>query len=336
MCVPTSHIHGNPNRGAALLLALSVLALFMFLGTVYIRFVTLEVEINEVMERQHRARMAAETGFRIAVGEILQARSKGESVRLDQPRIYALPVYTGMQSTREGVEATLEPRRRATVTVTIEDENARLNLNHTPPRVLQRVLGIDHALAQAIYQGLPGNGDAGAWYLQPDDLVTRGIIPEEVYESLDWTRVSTINVPNPTRPEAHLNLNTAPEDILGAVLDLTDAEASALARRRPFDGAADFLAAVNKPTVAFAYPSDTASDPLALPSAFTLESRCYRIQTEANYSVVDPDNPGNPLQRFTRGVEAVIQLDDADEKGYRVLFWKAHRHDDRIENDPKA
>ncbi len=324
MCANTSRIRCNPSRGAALLLALSVLALFMFMGTVYIRFMSLEVEISEVRERQHRAQMTAEAGFQIAVGEILQARSKGETIQLDLPRIYALPVYTGMQTAAEGVEATLEPRRRAAVTVTIEDENARLNLNHTPPRVLQRALGIDRVIAQAIYQGLPSNDAEGAWYLRPDDLVARGIVSEEEYQNLDLSRVSTINVPNPAQPEPHLNLNSVPEDILAAVLDLSEAEAAALARRRPFETEADFFTAVNKPAVAFAYPPEALSSTMALPPAFILESRCYRIRAEANFSVVDPENPGQPRQRFAGRVEAVIQLDDS-EKGYQVLYWNTRR-----------
>ena len=190
---------------------------------------------------------------------------------------------------------------KAGVQVQFENESAKINLNHAPPRVLQSVLAVDGETARRIRASLPVEGaapSAAAWMVSTDELVTRGLITPEVYAKVSKDLLSVDNVADHQNPEGYLNINAASADTLAAVFDITKAAAEDLAKKRPFASYADAVAATGKDPSAFNLaPAPDGSAPKEL----SLQSRCFRIVSRAKLDV-----PGSASRSVEARAEAVV------------------------------
>ena len=320
--------HHNSNRGAALIMALSLLGLFVALGTLYIRHMTLEIDRNNIQQRQLRARMAAESGFHAALADLTQALREGQAhQRMGKTYTYEFPVYEEIVSLDTGYQGQIEGNRRAIAEVTVLDESGKVNINHAPASVLQSLLDIDGETARAIVSGLPGRPGAdenGAWYLRLDDLVTRGYLSREDFNSIDTSLLTTFTVINHEQPVEYLNINAAPVEVLAAVFALSLEEAEALAMKRPIGGANALYTAIDKDPSTFNYRPDVSVETVGLPDALTLVSRCFRIVVEGRYALLDPAGSEKEYQVSYGQIEAIVLFDKHDDD-YVVLYWNTHR-----------
>lgn len=88
-------------RGAALLLALGLLAVFSVLGAAYFKYMSIESDLVEMDVQKMRARFAAEGGIRLALGELLDLQARGEPLENALGEIQrSLPVYGMTQTER--------------------------------------------------------------------------------------------------------------------------------------------------------------------------------------------------------------------------------------------
>ncbi len=271
------------NAGVALFLALALLFLFSLLGTAYLRYAMLDRDAAVKELAQARARMAAQAGVHAAVGRMAAALKANTSPQ--DAFTVAVPSYVSGKDPSAGVVA--DDRRESRVAVTVTDECAKVNLNHAPTRILEALLGVNASAARAIRAGLPrmpGESDQpnaqGAWLTSLDDLVARKLIDQSVYEKVDRNLVTVYTVSNPLAPARYINLNTASPEVLSAVLNISKPAAAAVAAKRPFRTLADVAAATGTDPATFNIAPDPAT-PEELPAAFTFQSRCYRIVSEA-------------------------------------------------------
>jgi hypothetical protein len=324
--------HHNKNRGAALIMALSLLGLFVALGTLYIRHMTLEIDRSNIQQRQLRARLVAESGFHAALADLTQALNEGQvHQRLGKTYTYEFPVYEEIASLDSGFQGQVEGNRLAVAEVTVLDESGKVNINHAPASVIQSLLDIDGETARAIVGGLPGRPGAdenGAWYLRLDDLVTRGYLSREDFNSIDTSLLTTFTVINHEQPVEYLNINAAPVEVLAAVFALSLEEAEAFAVKRPIGGANALYTAIDKDPATFNYRPEVNTESIGLPEALTLESRCFRIIVEGRYALLDPTGNEKEYQVSYGQVEAIVLFnrdDDDDDDDYVVLYWNTHR-----------
>ncbi len=145
-------------RGAALLMALGLLAVFSVLGAAYFKYMSIELDLVELDVQKLRAQFAAEGGVRRALGELLDLQSRGEPLEnaLGEKR-YRLPVYGMVQTERTpGGRVELSPQplenlgARMTVRVAMfdpealaeKDPAALANIQPTAEGALVRIVAI--------------------------------------------------------------------------------------------------------------------------------------------------------------------------------------------------
>ncbi len=316
------------NCGAALIMALSLLGLFVALGTLYIRHMTLEIDHNNIQQRQLRARLVAESGFHAALADLTQALNEGQvHQRLGKTYTYEFPVYEEITPLNSSYQGQIETNRLAVAEVTVLDESGKVNINHAPASVLQSLLNIDGETARAIVGGLPGRPGAdenGAWYLRLDDLVSRGYLSREDFNSIDTSLLTTFTVINHDQPVEYLNINAAPVEVLAAVFALSQEEAEAFAVKRPITGTNALYTAIEKDPATFNYRPDVNAESIGLPEALTLDSRCFRIVVEGRYALLEPTGSEKEYQVSYGQVEAIVLFNRHDED-YVVLYWNTHR-----------
>ncbi len=310
----------HPRRGAALIMALTMLALFTVLGTLYVSNMSTELSRADLALREARARQTAQAGIEAAVGELERALQSGQILPvLDRPITIELPTYKG---TFDGKGIAIEPmaNRVASVEFTITDESAKANPNFLPASALQRILGVEGDTARKIASSLPREGaDTGAWIHELDDLLQRGLLTPEQFTALDTTILTTSTVPDPAFPQESLNVNTVRPLVLAAILDVPLEQAAAIAEKRPFNGLDAISAAAGKDPSTFNVKPDPAN-PLGMPAPLALKSRCFRILSRATLASVEG---GQEWDRATGEIEAVVLFDD--EGRHQFVRWIARR-----------
>ena len=238
-----AHSHRNHStRGAALITALALLMLFTMLGAIWFHEMTTDNANTDLTLAKTRAQVYANGGVyaRLADLHAEVARGSGESIALDERKVQ-FPVYaTGVVN--GGLQP--QPKYRSRTTVTLSDENARININHAPPKVLRRLLGVDGRTARAIRASLPVAGAEGTakkrWLTSVDELVTRGFMTPLQLNSVNTNLITVYTVPDAENPQRFINVNTAPSPVLQAVLDLRPQQATAVMEARPFFTTAGF------------------------------------------------------------------------------------------------
>ncbi|MCF6286227.1 MAG: hypothetical protein L3K26_13715, partial [Candidatus Hydrogenedentes bacterium] len=176
--------HGSSKgrRGAALLFAISMLAIFSAMGMFYVRYMELEISESDFELRQKRARQLANAGVEIAAADLQQflQNSGARPVDMASPYAISLPVYRSIAMAESAIETEEMPAPRiAEVTFTIYDESGKININHASASVLQKVMGLSGEVARTIAASVPRGGEnAGtSWFLDLDELLVRGLVP---------------------------------------------------------------------------------------------------------------------------------------------------------------
>jgi type II secretory pathway component PulK len=136
------------------------------------------------------------------------------------------------------------------------------------------------------------------------------------YNTVSKQLVTVYTVGDPARPAAFLNVNAAVPEVLAAILDLPLDAAKQVAEKRPFNSLQDLSAAAGKEPSAFNM-KPSAEAPGALPSEFTLQSRCFRIESAADLMARKAD--GSEYSIAHRRVEAVVVFDEVGMP--QITFW---------------
>ncbi|MBI1319120.1 MAG: hypothetical protein GC168_09250 [Candidatus Hydrogenedens sp.] len=308
-------------RGAALVFAISLLAIFAVLGTAYVVSMATGLQSADLQVREARASHMAEAGIQAAIGDLSLAVREGRQRSLLGESAYQFPAYKGVYN---GDRVMLERTERiAAANVTILDESGKANLNHVPVSVMQLLLGVDGQTARLIATSLPGRPffsgekpDERRWMHDTDDLVERGWLSEEAAGQLDPSLLSFVNVPpGDTRPSGYLNVNTAPAEVLAAVLDMPVDQARQVMLRRPFQGVASLEEAAGKPAASFNIKS-SAGDNGGLPRALSFDSRAFRLVSEGVFGTSERGSDQSKAR-----IEAVVVF-NADGT-YEITYWNA-------------
>lgn len=276
--------------GVALLMAIALLLVFSILGTAYLRYMTIEAEKARLDAGNTRARYAAAGGIHAALAQVktaLAERTVGELTQQSAAPL-EMAVYEGWKD--ETGELKVDEGFQTQVTWTVRDECAKLNLNHAPASALRIALGVDGTKAREICAALPRSEEGIAagpaerrWLTSVEDLVSRGLLSQQAFQSIDASSLTVYTVPDPTNPAGYINLNSAPPKVLEAALDISPDAAQAMVRARPFASAADVCQAAGKPAALFNFKPDPEM-PDAMPRALALESNTFRIYSQAKIS----------------------------------------------------
>ncbi len=287
---------GN-RQGVALLTALGLLLIFTALGTAYLRFATLRAEESRHVVAQTRSKEAAAAGIRAVIGAIEAAAAEKTLGELPEQMAFTFPLYAIAEA---GVIE--DGRYRASVTVQIEEESSKLNINHAPSSVLQQVLDIDGETARTLRADLPAAGGE-RWFLAVEDLVAHDALSESKRREINADLLTVSTVSNPADPRAFLNINTVHPALLGAVLDVPRDQAEEIAEARPFRSLAELADVAEKNPSTFNYRPDPET-PDRLPRELVLQPTAFRLTATA---VLEWDD-GRETDR--RQVESVVALED--------------------------
>ena len=300
---------GRRNEGAALILAISVLALLAFIGTEYVRSMNLELEASTVDLRQARARLVAAAGVNAAIGALETARAAEVPTPKIEDKRYSFPTYGGIFEDGAMQFVELEGTSAEAV-VTVADENGKINLNYASPGLLSEVLDISNGAARSISSALPPNNEEGRWFRSIDDLLTLGLISKNDYDAIPRNLATTDTVIHHGSQTAFINVNSLSPEVLSVIVGAPAAQEAFNAAERPFASIDALAEAAGKAPEDFRrlpelWGADSGEE------ALTTTSNCYRITSEATYTAVNG-------RRGTARVEAVVMFEDGE---CRVLRW---------------
>jgi len=303
--------------GVALVTALALLLFFSILATVYARYAMLETEATRLDLDKDYARQTARAGIEATLGEIEVALEGGKAP--DDRYEFTLPVYVAENRDQGFSEGVIGGVAKVVVT----DESAKINLNFAPVRVLEAILNIDANTARQIRQELPKIGvpdaeNQGRWLTSIDDLAIRGLLNERKVASLNRDLLTVHSVLDPARPEAFINLNSAPAPVIAAVLNVPGDVAEAVVKNRPYSSLEELVAVTGTTPAMFNVTPDPEA-PAGLPRELSFTSRCFRIRCEG--SLINKEIPDKPLA--ADWVEAIVLF---PEKGAPVVrYWTESR-----------
>lgn len=309
----------NPESGVALITAITLLMLFTMLGAIWFHEMTTDNAQTDLAVSKTRAQLYANGGVYVRLAEISETVRNGaaDTVALNA-QDYKFPVYA------EGVAGNrleLKAGYVAETTVTVSDENARININHAPPKVLRRLLGVEGRTARAIRASLPVAGAEGnakqRWLTSVDELVTRDLMTSKELDAVNADLVTVYTVADASNPRRFINVNTAPLPVLQAVLDLQREQAQRVIAARPFFTADELVAAAGKEASLFnTRPPEGGNN--GLPPELTFESTCFRIVAETRI-LRSISRDTEPVTQGRARTEAVFQF-DGDGRPH-VQFW---------------
>lgn len=322
------------DRGAALIFALSLLAIFGFLGAAYVGYMNLNLVESDLDLRKARARHLAAAGIEIAAAGLRQEVLTPSHAAMTRgvPVTFELPTYDGIGHGDAGIEPReMNVTRVARTTISVTDEGARVNLNHAPASALQKMLGVDGDTARNIAASVPrgAQGADARWFMAVDELLGRGLLTKAQYDLIVPEALTTQSVVDNANPAGHFNVNGADAAALAAMLNLTADQAAQIKEKGPFASMEALGQAVAAVTGA---PADAVTaDPL-----LGLKARCFRVVAEGFYAraadQVTYDAAATPedkeallTNRTTSRVEAVLQFQD--DGTYEIIYWNASPDD---------
>lgn len=317
-------------RGAALIFALSFLAIFAFMGAAYVQYMSLSLVESDLDLRIARARQLAASGVQIAAAGLRQeVLSTNHEVPKGVSTPFDLPTYNGVSHGEEGISVQpMNVTRVARSTITIYDESGRVNLNHAPASALQKLLGVDGDTARNIAASVPRGiqGPDARWFLSIDELVTRGLLTPDQYVLAVPNSLTTLSVLDHANPAGHFNVNGADPSALAAMLNLSVEQAQQVKAKGPF-------ASIDALNQAIATVTGAPADAAASDPALGLKSRCFRVVSEGFYARVSDqsrydaaatqeDKDKLLTNRTTSVVEAVLLFQD--DGTYEIIYWNAN------------
>lgn len=291
------------DAGAALFASLALLLIFAMLGTAYVRYMTTNLHDTRYSLQQVRADYLSQGGIYAAIGELEAARAQGEEP--DALYDFQLQAYRS-DETRTRVADTQE------VNVKVRDESGLVNLNHAPESLL-------------IALGIPAQVVArlrAETELRPltsvDDLRTRDLMNSQDFNALN---TDLFTVYTGSQGNASINLNSADVAVLAAIFNIDPAEAQQIALQRPFTSWQDVVSKVAREPSTFSIAS---KPDRSMPDGISLDSRCYRLLSEAYFQTPNATSKGLQV-----AVEAVVQLHT--EGGYSIRHWNENPPDASFE-----
>ncbi len=299
----------HENAGVALITALSLLLLFLLLGTAYVRYMSLESDDAQLQLQSMRADEVALGGMRAGAAELQRLIDSGQTPPAELGP-YTFPVHVRDDEDAKGWSESAD--WRAEVSISVADECAKINLNHTPRAVLEALPGIDRAAARKIRSSLPRDDgaeyiqrQAGArrWLTSVDDLLNNELLDGQSFAMLNKDLLTVYSVPDHANPGSYINVNSAPPAVLAAVLNIDLQTAKSVAARRPFLTLDEVAAAAGKTPAEFNVAPSTDAPDLP-PAALGLASRCYRLKGTASLGRVRQD--GSLYNTTTRRYDAVV------------------------------
>ncbi len=292
------------DRGAALLLAIGLLALFAMMGTAYVTYMGLQAERAREDGRSTAARQFAQAGFHAAVGELAATLGANGSLPPADSFAFEFPVYEG--GPREVFQASETVRAR--VSVDYADEMSRVNLNAAPPAILEYLLGVGTETAEAVASALPPEGGP-RWLASVDDLAVRGLLNAEDLPDRD---VTVHSAPDQAPDGVLMNVNTVSRQGLEAAFNLTPEEASAVEEGRPYESVEQLEEALGRSL------SETPAADIA--DGLVFESRLARLTCVA---VVEELRAGGEWHaRRTRRIETVAWFPPDASAEPVILYWR--------------
>ncbi len=315
--IPQPHTKTS-TRGVALMTAITLLAMFMTLGAIWFHEMTTDNASTDFTLAKTRTQLYANAGVYVRLADLHAAMNNtvNGAIQLDE-RVLEFPVYA------QGVTNNIlqpQPRFRSRTTISVTDENARININHAPPKVLRRLLGVEGRTARAIRASLPVPGAAGneqqRWLTSVDELVTRGFMTPKQLAAVNANLITVYTVTDATNPQRFINVNTAPSPVLQAVLDLRPQQATRVIEARPFYTTAELVEAAGKEAALFnTRPPDPENN--GLPPELSFKSSCYRIVAESELLHIMQGR--EPVVEGRARTETVIQF-DANGKP-NIQYW---------------
>ncbi|HQL93163.1 MAG TPA: hypothetical protein PL005_00710 [Candidatus Hydrogenedentes bacterium] len=148
MSTPRAHT-GTHRRGAALLMALGMLALFSVLGAAYVRSMSLEDEAASLRARQARTEEAAAGAVRGAAAALRRALAENDGLGMLADRSFRMPVHALTRAGRGTGEGALTPQP-------LPDTFVRVRL--TVAEMDPAALAADDPAAGAVRAAAPGAG----------------------------------------------------------------------------------------------------------------------------------------------------------------------------------
>ncbi|MFP4191619.1 MAG: hypothetical protein ACLFU6_06050 [Candidatus Hydrogenedentota bacterium] len=298
----------SEERGAALLLAIGLLALFAMMGTAYVTYMGLEAERAREDGRSTAARQFAQAGFHAAVGELAaELDANGSLGAAGSSFAFEFPVYEGGRGEAFQTSETV----RARVSVDYADEMSRVNLNAAPPVILEYLLGVDTETAEAIAAALPPEGGP-RWLASVDDIAVRGLIDAEALEGLPRDDITVHSAADQAPDGVLMNVNTVSRRGLEAAFNLIPEEASAVEEGRPYETVEQLEEALGRSL------SETPAAGIA--DRLVFESRLARLTCVA--SVEERSASGEWHARRTRRIETVAWFPPDAPAGPIILYWR--------------
>lgn len=331
-----TRLHGiQRNDGVALFTVLALLVLFLMFGLAWVDYMGYERDQSNFQIQGLRTNYAAQGGIAAGIQAARDAVAAGNNVFPPEPLTLEVPVYRGGGA--EGAALELSVERVCKVRVRLEDESARVNINHAPPNVLREILGVDGERAREIRSSLPRTeGNAGEddgnrrWFTSVDELAARELVGQEILTPELKKMLTVYTVPAPEAATGYMNVNTAPERVITALLDVTPGVAAQVAEARPFSDVNELSAAAGKDPATFnVRPAPDALN--ALPAELSFRSRCFRIVSAAE--LLDVGESGDSQRVLaTARIEAVVYIDEQGNS--RVMYWnESAQRDEEAEQE---
>ncbi|MBN4046707.1 general secretion pathway protein GspK [bacterium AH-315-P07] len=287
------------DSGAAIFAALGLLVVFSLLGTAYIEFSRITFEETRLDVQKVRSSHLSRGGIYAGIGEIQAALAKG--IEPNQNYEVKLPIYRILDGEVEDFEQN--------VTISVQDEASKANLNHAPKKVLV-ALGIPAEVVDAYRKNATSKD--GRVLVSFDDLRTRDFMNGQNFNALNESLFTAHSGDSEGTGNA-INLNTADPTILAAVFAIDVEEAQSLAAKRPFTSWADVRSKVGRePSTFNVYDGGTSNN--AMPRSLSLTSRSFRLISEA--SMVNAYTTKNGLHS---GIEAVVNF--TADGSFSIRFW---------------
>ena len=297
-------------RGAALILAIGLLAVLAVMGTYYVRFTMLEQEDADLALAETRARLAAEAGVQAAVGRLIEARKQGAvKMVLSKANTFDFPVYRLVRGAAS-LDMAPHQRYRTQAEVNISAEDGRINVNLAPAPVLQAALGVDEVTAATIASSV---AQPHGRLADCAELAARGWLSKAQWEQSAQESLTAIGAPEAGHGGGYFNLNTASRRAAAAALGVSEEAAAAILEKGPFQNLESLQAAVT------AVLQGAAPAPALPAQAFLFESRCFRIVSEGRYARVDEQ--GREYHGTAAHVEAVVRFDASGNANF--IYWNA-------------
>ena len=293
--------------GFALVGAIAMLALFVMLGTAYVKYMMIELDDTRIDVDASRAQHLASGCIYAAIGEIEAAIDSG----LVPKRSYTIKASAYRY---EGGERAVYEQE---IHVTLSDESARIDLNHAPPEVLV-ALGMDREAVERLGRAIPTpsglRSESRRWLTSVDDLLTRGIVNRRQFGAIQSDQLTTYTVEDHSKPAAFLNLNTAEAGALAAILGIDDSdEIRQLMAKRPFESWQDAVTKSGREQSTFNLKSPRYAS-RETPREVAFSSRCFRLHSEVRVSFT-----GMARRPSVAAVEAVVLF--KNDGSYSIRYW---------------